>query len=55
MEGLELDNSKLKTCALKLDNSTFTALELDSFICNVLELGNYRFRNFDDSKIDNKN
>ena len=29
MNGLELDNSRLITCALGLDNSAFSALELD--------------------------
>ena len=29
MDELELDNSRLTTCALGLDNSTYSALELD--------------------------
>ena len=29
MDGLELNSSKLTTCALELDNFTFSALELD--------------------------
>ena len=37
MDGLELDNPKLTTCALELDSSIFGALELD----------NFRFGNFD--------
>ena len=32
MDGLELDNSRLITCALGLDKSAFNALELDHFI-----------------------
>ena len=29
MNGLELDNSKLIICALELDNSAFSAMELN--------------------------
>ena len=31
MDKLELDNSKLTTCALELDNFAYSALELDHF------------------------
>ena len=44
MDGLELNDLKLTTCALELDNSIFTTLELN----------NSKFTNFDDSKANDK-
>ena len=67
MVGLELDNSKSITCALELDNFIFNAIELDnsklityalelnSFIFSALELDNSKFKDFDDSKANDKN
>ena len=64
MDGLELNNSKLIICAMELDNSrfsaveldnsTFSALELDNFTCSRMELDSSIFRNFDDSKSNDK-
>ena len=44
MDGLELNDLKFTTCALELDNSIFTTLELN----------NSKFTNFDDSKANDK-
>jgi len=41
MDGLVLDNSKLRTCAMELDNSIFSALNLDNFIISAVELDNF--------------
>jgi hypothetical protein len=43
MDGLELDNSKLTTCAMELDNYAFNALELDHSTLRTCahELDNY--------------
>ena len=43
MDGMDLDNSKLTTCALKSDYFTFSALELDSSFCSVSELDSSKF------------
>ena len=55
MDRLELDNSKLTTCALKLYRFIFSTLELDNSTYSALKLESSRFRNFDDFKAYNKN